>query len=462
LGDVERSVLRQSAVFRGSWTLDAAEAIWRDGDFPDEDVFDTVAALVDKSLLVVEGDEDERRYRLLESTREYASERLDESGERPAVSERHSAHFAERASSAHETFWETNSDLWMAQVRRDIENYRAAINRSLSVGGEYEIGATMVGNLRWFWSDAARREGRAFVQRARAALPASASAHTQGLLALTAGTIVESATEEMEEISKAERLLVEGGDEKTRAEVLLALAAAVGNAGELAESVEIAERAVLAARAAHIPRQMGLIFSSAAYRLSCAGKSERSRALFDEAEPLIRRSNDRPALARLQVIRAELLFAAGDGAEALKCVREAGVIYRERRNELWLSTTLLNEAAYLIVENDLNGAWSVAHEALQLAQRRDDPFMTAVAIGHLARVAAETDAPLAALLLGFVDAAYARVGSLREPTEQRGYDRSLELIRAALPEERVAALMAEGAALSPQAAAEDALAIPKP
>jgi predicted ATPase/class 3 adenylate cyclase len=463
LGDVERSVLRQSAVFRGSWTLEAVEAVWHDDAFPEEDAFDAVAALVDKSLLVVEGsDEDEHRYRLLESTREYALERLDEAGEREDASARHRAYFSERAADAGRTFWETDSDRWVGLIRRDIENYRAAINSAFASEGDREAGAAMVANLRGFWWMAARREGRALVERARSALPDDAPDSTRGLLSLASGVLADSATEAAEAIAEAERLLGEGGDHRTRAEALVALADAVGNAGKFSEAVEIAERAVESARAARIARQIGFVLSSAAYRLACAGDNERSRALFDEAEPVVRRCDDRPALARLQVIRAEILFAAGDGARALECVREAGAIYRERRNEFWLNTALLNEAAYLVAENDLDGAWSAAREALQLAQRREDAFGAAVAIGHLARVAAESDAAHAARLLGFVDAAYARVGSLREPTERRGYDRSLELIRAAAPEDRIAALMAEGAALSQQAAAEEALTIPKP
>ncbi|HTA37882.1 MAG TPA: hypothetical protein VK760_02340, partial [Candidatus Acidoferrales bacterium] len=427
-----------------------------------EDVLDAVAALVDKSLLAVEDGDDERRYRLLESTREFALECLDAAGEREGASERHCTYYAELAANAHEAFWETDSDQWTAAIRRDIENYRAAINWSLNHEVEYEVAATMVADLRWFWLAAAQREGRAVVERAQVILPESASVRTRGLLALTAGTLVENATVEVEEISKAERLLAAGADEKTHAEALIALAAAVGNTGKLVESVEIAERAVAAARSGGIPRQIGSMLSSAAYRMACAGDIDRSRSLFDEAEPLVRRSGDRAALARLQVIRAELLFASGDVAQALTCVREAGIIYRERRNELWLGATLLNEAAYLIAENDLAAAWGAAREVLELAQQHEDPLTAAVAIGHLARVAAEGDQASAARLLGYVNSAYARAGSLREPTEQRGYDRALELIRAALPEDRVAALMLQGAALSPRHAAEDALAIAKP
>ena len=456
LGEVERSVLRQCAVFRGSWTLEMADAVWHDDAFPEDDVFDAVAALVDKSLLVVEGDDDERRYRLLESTREYALERLDEAGEREAACTRHLKYFAERARETDLSYWKMDSDLWTSSIRRDIENLRAAINWSLRGDIDRDAGARMIGDLRWFWASS-RREGRALIERAQV-VPSVADR----LLALTIGIISDSATEASGPVYEGIRAVAEEADARLQAEALMCLADAVGNAGDLIESVELSERALAAARSTNIPRQVASVLGSTAYRLACAGEADQARAYLEEAATIVRRCDDRGSLARLQFVRAELLFSGGQTGEALLCVREAKSIFRERANESWLGYALLNECAYLVVENDVSASWTAAREAMQLAQRREDAFTAAVAIGHLARVAAEVDSALATRLLGFVDAAYARVGSLREPTEQRGYDRALELIRAALSEERVTALMAEGALLSPQAAAEDALAIPRP
>jgi hypothetical protein len=110
-----------------------------------------------------------------------------------------------------------------------------------------------------------------------------------------------------------------------------------------------------------------------------------------------------------------------------------------------------------------NEAWENAREGLELALRLDAAMPTAWAIGHLAEVAAETGDPTpASLLLGYCDAAYRKTGSRREPTEQRGYDRTMLLIRGALGEEQITALMAEGGRTETGAAAEQALAVPCP
>ncbi len=78
-------------------------------------------------------------------------------------------------------------------------------------------------------------------------------------------------------------------------------------------------------------------------------------------------------------------------------------------------------------------------------------------------MAAETGDPeRAARSLGYADAVYRELGYVREPTERRGYERTLELIRAALPEDRIASLLAAGEAMDQDAAVAAALAIPQP
>ena len=85
----ERAIFRRLAVFAGGWTLDAAEAVGADGDVAQADVLDLLTNLVEKSLVSL-GPDDER-YRLLETVRQYAQERLDDSGEadrRPCAASR--------------------------------------------------------------------------------------------------------------------------------------------------------------------------------------------------------------------------------------------------------------------------------------------------------------------------------------------------------------------------------------
>ncbi|HZY99749.1 MAG TPA: adenylate/guanylate cyclase domain-containing protein [Candidatus Baltobacteraceae bacterium] len=462
LSEIEKSVFRQAAVLRGTWTLEALEAIWLD-ESVSGDVLDAVTALADKSLLVVETGDEQNRYRLLESTRDFALERLIERGEFETAARRHCEYFAVEAARLDDRFWGINSDVWVTLVRSDIENYRSAIDWGLSAGGAEASAATIVASLRWFYWAVATGEGRSAIERIDNQSIETFPKRVRALLTLSAHMLGGTLAQGVDSVREAERLLADQNDLKTHAESLMVLADAMGKTGDLHGSALSAESAVAQARSVGIPIQLGSFLSSAAYALALAGDDERARAFLDEAEPIVRRSDDRPTLARLQAIRAELLFAAGDTAAALACSREAEATYRERSNPAWLNVVLLNEASYYLAENDSAGARNVAREALTLARRRDDAFKAAVAIGHLARIAAEGGcAERAARLTGFVDATYARLGSVREPTEQRGYERTRQLIAEAVSEDRVAALLDQGASMSQKDAEEEALAVPSP
>jgi predicted ATPase/class 3 adenylate cyclase len=463
LSEAERSLLRQSAIFRGSWTLEAAEAICIDERFADRDVLDLLAALVDKSLVTVEVVGEEQRYRLLESTRQFAAERLDEAGEREDVAARHCRYFAEIAQHAGDAYWQIDSDRWTAKVRLDLENHRVAIGWGLAGDGDVEAAAINVAGLRGLWYATARREGRMLLERATAVLADDTPERVRGLLALTEARLDYASAQSAAPAAEAVRALSEGGDEVARAEALALQGDALGRAGRLAESVAPSEDALAAARATRAPRLIGWVLSRAAYWIGAAGDRGSARALFDEAAALLRACNDPWRLAALQWSRAEFLYGDGDHAGALACAREAEAILRERGAEGDLSIVLLNAAAYLLALGRLNEASVAARESLQLALRTDVALYVAVAIGHLAHLAAETVDPIrAARLLGYADAVYKKNGNAREPTEQRGYDRSLELIRATLPKDQIGTLMAEGAAMEQDAAATEAMAIPQP
>jgi len=462
LSEAEQSLLRRSAIFRGGWSLEAAETICVDERFADGDVVALLSGLVDKSLVVVEVEGEASRYRLLESTRQFAAERLEEAGRREDVAARHCRYFAERALDASDAYWQTDSDRWTAQVRRDLENHRAAIGWGLAAGGDATAAATIVAGLRWLWYTVARREGHVLVERATAMLAGAAPARVRGLLALAAA-VLDNSAQAAAPAAEAARALSGGVDELGRAEALAFRGTALGRGGHVTESVALFEEALTAARATRAPRLVGWVLSMAAYWIGAAGDRANARAHFDEAAALLRACNDPWQLARLQLHRAEFLFAEGDLVDALEGVSEAQAIFRERHADSGLCVSVLNATAYLLALARLDQAWAFAREGLELSLRLDNPMTGAWALGHLAEIAAENgDVSRAARLLGYADEVYRKTGSAREPTERRGYDRTLELIRAALSDDRIGALLVEGAALDLGAATADAMGIPQP
>ncbi len=461
LSPAEQSMLRQSAVFRGGWTLEAAEAICTDERFPDWDALALLASLVDKSLVVVETGGEGRRYRLLESTRQFVAERVTEEGEAEAVATRHCRYFAQVAQSAGDACWQTDAAVWTAQVQIDLENYRAAISWGFTDDGDAEAAATIVAGLGPLWAKIARREGRALLEVAAAGLARDAPARLRGRLTLAQARLSEFSAEAAGAGAEAARLLRDV-DDAGRAEALFFQCVALGRTGHYQGAVAIFEEALVVARATRIPRLIARVLSMA-YVVSAAGDRERVRPSLDEAAALLGACNDRQRLASLQAVRAEMLFAEGDPVGALAGVRESEAIFRESAAELNLTSALQNAAAYLLALRRFDEAWAAARESLVLARHADVADYFANAIGHLAQVAAETaDSVRAARLLGYSDAVYGTIGDAREATEQRGYARALDLIRAVLPENRIAALMAQGAALEQDTAFAEAMAIAQP
>ena len=101
LSEEERIAFRRLSVFAGGWTLEAAETVCAGEGIEEGEVMDLLASLVDKSLvLVTEQRDGEARYRLLETVRQYAREKLEGSGEAGEVRRRHAAWFLALAEEA--------------------------------------------------------------------------------------------------------------------------------------------------------------------------------------------------------------------------------------------------------------------------------------------------------------------------------------------------------------------------
>jgi predicted ATPase len=158
LDEDERTVLRRLSVFRGGATPDAAEHVC--GPLPSSggsastsrdtaDVIDVVASLVDKSLVTATGDA-EVRYRLLETVRVYADERLTEAGEKDQVRAAHAAFFLAIAEDAEPRLRTAEQLRILDRLHADHDNFSAAIRYAVD-HRESELALRLVANLMWYW-----------------------------------------------------------------------------------------------------------------------------------------------------------------------------------------------------------------------------------------------------------------------------------------------------------------------
>ena len=145
LSEEERSVLRWLSVFVGGWTLAVAEYVC-----DHENMLDLLTHLVDKSLVVVDREHiNEPRYYLLETIRQYAREKLAESGEGEQVRARHLDYFLKLAESAEPELYGAGQIEWMQKLEDEHENMRAALEWSLQAN--MIKGQQLAAALWWSW-----------------------------------------------------------------------------------------------------------------------------------------------------------------------------------------------------------------------------------------------------------------------------------------------------------------------
>lgn len=171
----ERVILRRLAVFAGSFSLEAAAAVAAGPEIEPPAIVEGLANLVAKSLVVSEVDATVVRYRLLETTRAYALEKLAESGERERLARRHAEYHRDLFERAG-TEWKTRpTDEWLADYGPQINNVRAALDWAFSPAGDVSIAVALTASAIPLWMHLSLLEechGR--VERALAALGAGA------------------------------------------------------------------------------------------------------------------------------------------------------------------------------------------------------------------------------------------------------------------------------------------------
>ena len=133
LTEPERVLFRRLAVFAGGFDLGAAMTVAAGDGLDAHHVLDLLALLVDKSLVVADDSEDQARYLMLETIRQYALELLAESGEADDVRRRHRRHYVTLVRDARSEI-DPDFGRWLAAVSRELDNFRVAFSWSLAVG----------------------------------------------------------------------------------------------------------------------------------------------------------------------------------------------------------------------------------------------------------------------------------------------------------------------------------------
>jgi predicted ATPase/class 3 adenylate cyclase len=175
LDEREQAVFNRLGVFAGTFSAEAVAAVCSDDHIDPDDVLDILSSLVDKSLVVAAGARPATRYRLLETTRAYALQRLTTDPGATAVRSRQVEYFHTLSLQLNATFGHGPLAAWFATYSDDVDNFRAALSWSIDEGGDVLLGAGILWNLRrlieWLNLNA---EGLTWCQKALSALGGAA------------------------------------------------------------------------------------------------------------------------------------------------------------------------------------------------------------------------------------------------------------------------------------------------
>ncbi len=457
LDERERTLFRRLAIFVDGFTLEGAVVVGRADGLDEADTFDVLASLVDKSLVLAEPDGDALRYRLLESTRVYALEKLDAADERAELAGRHLRylrdHFAQLRTRAERTARLTELE---QALRTELEGVRSAVDGARSRADVIE-GAELLAAIGISWRflglDA---ECIARCEQCLASLPAAES-----LLRAQLSTVLSDRfghkgrkTRALELATEAVAYARASGDGPALVAALSRYAASI----VLVNQLDGVESALGEAEAiAEVPPSLRLeLLSTRALVSAMRGDEEMETAvqLYEQLRRECRALGSAHLELRAAIGLAEVEHARGWTQRAIEIAQEILPALRCGTDNVALANVLHNLAGYLVAVDDLSGACAVAREAMAInATTEPGSVQIAIEIEHLALVfALRGDLARAARLESYVEAAFGRHGFEREYTETTSRDRILSLLQEQIAGDERARLRAEGAALAPEAA----------
>ena len=361
---------------------------------------------------------EQERYRLLESTTGYALEKLQRSGRREGLARRHAEYFCERAEAAAASYGTGSTIAWLAGVKLELDNYRAALEWALTRGNDAVLGGAIAGALQPPDVGVAV-EGPYWIELAlprisEASQPAIAARLQLALSCLSTGKPRYEATE------RAALLYESVGDLRSAARARRLRAWALHQMGRLDDARQATAEALAALRACEDAWGTAHCLNQLAYIEGERGDFHRARELYAQALAGNKALGDEMGTSQVLGNMAESEFAVGDHQQALHFAEQAVQLAARGNNPTLTCLWHQNSAAYNIALHDFAAARESAREGLRLARRVGrELYLTTTALQNLALLAALSgDTRSGAKLLGYVDVQYGKFDWKRDHTEQ--------------------------------------------
>ncbi|MDX6512831.1 MAG: hypothetical protein QOE36_2335, partial [Gaiellaceae bacterium] len=462
-----KALFARLAVFVGGTSLETAETVaGQPLQLEFGEVLDSIAALVDNGLMRQgEAADGEPRFRMLETIREYALERLVESGDLEDARNRHLSRYVLLAETAEPELTRSGQAVWLERLSEENDNIRVALAWSFE-SKQVELGLRLAGALVRFWSvRGLMTEGRRWLTETLAAAVGIAPSvlakayFAAGFAALGQGDYPQAKPffEESLELAR------EAGEVRLEAQALQQIGWLVMTAGQ--HEQEHTQRArELAEKALELAREIGdkLVQSGALNILAEvaieAGDESSANELYEQSLGLRRELGDKRLIANSVITlgRAELMRR--EDARATTLLQEGWSLARELGDTWSVSLAVVNLGRIALRNAEAGEAAQLFTHGLRLAKDRGDKRVAAECLQGIGGVlATQGEDAQAARLLGAAEALLESTGATPSAIEVALHEQYVGPLRTALGEERFTAEWAAGAALPADQAIELAL-----
>lgn len=454
LNDAEKSMLCRLSVFAGGWTVEAAEAVCA-GDLIEEwKVVDLLTSLCDKSLVVSEEQDGSSRYRLLETVRQYAKDRLLDQGDAERFRGAHLAYFIAMSEDAKVHINLTSGAEWRRNLKENFENIRAAYEHACVTSGD--SASRLVSNLMDFWRNQAPTEGREWAARALALPCERQSSRVEALV--VAGHLASDQSDHKSAfifLDEALRIAEELNDAELIAIVRFNLGGPLFDLGQLELAAEHYSAALEHFEQTNNKRKIAASKGNLGSVLHASANFEAALGLWEEALMVHREVGNLQGLSATLGNIANVKYDDGDYVTARNYKEEGLVLCREYGWVWGAAGCLVTLADINILEGDHSTARAQISEALQTFKQVWVPSGIADALHVFAKLAVvEGLFERATVLYGAADL-------IQETTESgdHGHEQEAGIVksRAILGESAFAIAWGIGRAMSPEEAVDLAL-----
>jgi tetratricopeptide (TPR) repeat protein len=428
------------AVFSGSRTLEAIEAVCNpEGDLPVE-AFEGISSLLDKSLLrQEEGPNEEPRFVMLETIHEFAREKLGQSAEAEDIKRIHAQYFLTLAEEAYPELRGPDQLEWLERLEAEHDNMRAALSWDLQ-RKEVEAALRLGSTLSLLWSVRGyHSEGRRWLEEALA-MDGRGSPEVRARALAGAGELA-SAQGDLDRAKEAceEGLQILAHESREASEAKLNLLAGLGwvawQREEHGQAKQLFEESLALSREMSDTWWLANSLSNLATVSHSQGDSKRATELYEESMDLFREQGDKRSLTYCLTNLAMVAYSRGDLGRAEQLTEEGVSLQRELGARGDVALGLCNLGWIALLQDDLGRAADLYRESLSLSWDTGlNPLVQSALEGFTCVAGARGETDRAARLWGAAQALHETKGILRDPDFLAEADARISAVRSGMGE----------------------------